>query len=57
MENNKSKRNKLTLVILLIMGIISITIGVTYSFFNYTRTGLANKMVCFTARSHNLILL
>ena len=29
MENNKSKRNKLILVVLLVIGIISITIGVT----------------------------
>ena len=44
MENNKSKRNKLILVVLLVIGIISITIGVTYSFFNYTRKGQANSI-------------
>ncbi len=37
------KRNRLVLT-LFIIGILSITVGVTYSFFNYTRTGNPNTL-------------
>ena len=48
MEENfleKKKNKKHTLIALLLaVGLISITVGVTFSFFNYTRTGGANVL-------------
>ena len=38
------KKNSLIVTLLLVIGIVSITVGVTYAFFNYTRTGLANTL-------------
>ena len=40
---DKSK-NKIILAVLLVIGIVSVTVGVTYAFFNYTRTGTANTV-------------
>lgn len=37
------KNRKALILILLFFGIISLLVGVTYSFFNYTKTGLANN--------------
>ena len=48
MEENfleKKKNKKHTLIALLLaVGLISVTVGVTFSFFNYTRTGGANVL-------------
>ena len=38
------QKKNMIVTLLLVLGIVSITIGVTYAFFNYTRTGLANNI-------------
>ena len=38
------RKSKIILAVLLVIGIVSVTVGVTYAFFNYTRTGLANTV-------------
>ena len=38
------KNKRLILTLLLVLGLVSITVGVTYAFFNYTRTGIANNL-------------
>ena len=43
MKDNKRNR-QILLAILLVIGIISITVGVSVAFFNYTRTGNANTI-------------
>ena len=41
--NNKKKR-QLLVAVLLVLGLVSITMGVTFAFFNYTRTGTGNVL-------------
>ena len=43
-EENRKDRKKMISTILLVVGLLSLTIGVTYSFFNYTRTGSDNTL-------------
>ena len=42
MNNYKEKKNSLIILILLVL--IVMTVGVTFAFFNYTRTGSANTL-------------
>ena len=37
-------KKKLIITLLLVIGLVSITIGVTFAFFNYTRTGSENTL-------------
>ena len=43
-ENQKKRKKQLILAILMVIGLIGVTVGVTYAFFNYTRTGVANNI-------------
>ena len=43
MENNKRKKQILISIMIVLLLIIA-TIGVTYTFFNYTRTGVNNNI-------------
>ena len=38
------KKKSLIVTLLLVVGLFSITIGVTFAFFNYTRTGTENTL-------------
>ena len=39
---NKNNKKNILIILFSVLGIICITLGVTYSFFNYTRTGSPN---------------
>ena len=44
MEDKKIKKKKILITLLLVIGLLSITIGVSVAFFNYTRTGTENVL-------------
>jgi len=56
-----NKNKKIVFLFLLFSGIISILIGTTYAFFNYTREGLANNLevgnISFTSNQNGTISL
>ena len=43
-EGEFMKNRKLLVIVLMVVGLISLTIGTTVAFFNYTRTGAANTV-------------
>ena len=55
------KKKSLIVTLLLVVGLFSITIGVTFAFFNYTRTGGENTLnvgrIAFNSTEDNLISL
>ncbi len=38
------KKRNMRVTLLLVLGLVSLTLGATYAFFNYTRTGSANTI-------------
>ncbi len=55
------KKRNMLVTFLMVLGLLSLTLGVTYTFFNYTRTGSANTInvgrIAFTSSQNNTISL